>query len=55
MSVREQPTKVKMAIGIDNFREMREKQNYYVDKTRLITERRYQRMEYVRCGCRTGK
>ena len=29
MSVREQPTKVKMAIGIDNFREMREKQNYY--------------------------
>lgn len=32
MSVREQPTKVKMAIGIDNFREMREKQNYYVDK-----------------------
>ena len=23
MSVREQPTKVKMAIGIDNFREMR--------------------------------
>ena len=39
MSVREQPTKVKMAIGIDNFREMREKQNYYVDKTRLITEK----------------
>ena len=38
MSVREQPTKVKMAIGIDNFREMREKQNYYVDKTRLIAE-----------------
>ena len=34
MSVREQPTKVKMAIGIDNFREMREKQNYYVDKTK---------------------
>ena len=38
MSVREQPAKVKMAIGIDNFREMREKQNYYVDKTRLIAE-----------------
>lgn len=38
MGVKEQPTKVKMAIGIDNFREMREKQNYYVDKTRLIAE-----------------
>lgn len=38
MSVKEQSIKVKMAIGIDNFREMREKQNYYVDKTRLIAE-----------------
>ena len=38
MIVKEQPVKVKMAIGIDNFREMREKQNYYVDKTRLIAE-----------------
>lgn len=38
MIVKEQPAKVKMAIGIDNFREMREKQNYYVDKTRLIAE-----------------
>ena len=38
MGVKEQPAKVKMAIGIDNFREMREKQNYYVDKTRLIAE-----------------
>ena len=38
MIVKEQPVKVKMAIGIVNFRELREKQNYYVDKTRLIAE-----------------
>ena len=27
-----------MGIGIENFREMRESGNYYVDKTRMIAE-----------------
>lgn len=38
MELTEQQGKVRMGIGIENFREMRESGNYYVDKTRLIAE-----------------
>ena len=38
MKLAEQREKVRMGIGIENYREMREKGIYYVDKTRLISE-----------------
>lgn len=38
MKLAEQREKVRMGIGIENFREMRESGNYYVDKTRMIAE-----------------
>ena len=38
MRLTERQGKIRMGIGIENYREMREKGNYYVDKTRLIAE-----------------
>ena len=38
MKLAEQRERIRMGIGIENFREMRESGNYYVDKTRMIAE-----------------
>lgn len=38
MSMKSQPKEMRMSIGVDNFRNLQERQGYYVDKTGLITE-----------------